>query len=158
MAITTALCNSFKTEILTATHNFTASTGNTFKFLLIKSSMTGTYNKSTTNAGTPGSGTPSSSNVGTDAQASTGDYNSVNGVSLTNITPALSTDTACCDFSDLSLTGTTISADGCMIYNSSASNKTVAVYDFGGTKTTSSGTFGVTFPTADASNAIIRIA
>ena len=163
-AITTAMCNSFKTELLTGTHNFTNGTGDTFKFVLIKSGYVGPNNSTPVNeynktfqAFGSAAGTPTITNLGTDAHASTGDYNSTSGVSLTSATPALSTDTAVCDFTDLSLTGTTISADGAIIYNSSKSNKACAVYSFGGTKTTTAGTFTVTFPAADASNAIIRI-
>lgn len=158
MAMTTSVCNSFKQELFTATHNLTNGTGHTWKGVLVKSGHAGTYNKSITNVGTPGSGSPSTSNLGTDAHATTGDYNSVNGVTLTSATPALSTDTACCDFADVSLNSTTISADGLIIYNSSASGKTASVHSFGSTQTTSNGTFSITFPAADASNAVIRLA
>ena len=156
MAITTAMCTSFKQELLVATHNFTASTGHTFKLALIKNSMAGTYNAATTNAGTPGTGTPSASNIGTDETSGTG-YTS-GGWTLTSVTPTTSGTTAFCDFSDVSQTSSTFSTDGCMIYNSSASNKSIGVHDFGGTKSPSAGTFTITFPTPDATNAIYRLA
>lgn len=143
MAITQALCNSFKTEILTATHDFTASTGDTFKVALYTSSAT--LSKSTT-------AYSSTNEVGNSGTYSAG------GGSLTSVTPALSTDTACCDFNDISFTGATITARGCLIYNSSKSNKACAVLDFGADKTSTAGTFAITWPAADASNAVIRIA
>ena len=73
--------------------------------------------------------------------------------------PAISGTTALCDFNDLAFTSATITARGALVYNSSAAgNPTVAVLDFGADKTSTSGTFTIQFPTADASNAIIRIA
>ena len=75
------------------------------------------------------------------------------------VTPALSTDTAVVDFADLSFVGVSLTARGALIYNDTASgDPAVAVLDFGGDKTATSGTFTIQFPTADASNAIIRIA
>lgn len=149
MAITTAMCTSFKSELMTATHNFTASTGHTFKLALIKSSMAGTYSAASTNY----------SNVtgNSDEVSNSGSY-SAGGASLTSSTPTTSGTTAFGDFADVSFTTATISADGCIIYNSSASNKAVSVHDFGGTKTSTASTFSIVFPAADASNAIIRIA
>jgi len=146
MAITSAICNSFKTEILTAVHNFTASSGNTFNLALYTSSAT--LNKSTT--------AYSSSNEITNTSGSS--Y-SAKGKALTSVTPALSTDTACCDFSDVSWTSASFTANGCLIFNDSASgDPACCAVAFGGDKTVSSGTFTIQFPTADASNAIIRIA
>jgi hypothetical protein len=142
-AITAAVCNSFKTELLTAVHNFTASTGHTFKLALYTSSAT--LDKTTT------------AYSATNEVGNSGTY-SAGGASLTSVTPALSTDTACCDFNDVSFTSATITARGALLYNSSASNKAVAVYDFGADKTSTAGTFSITFPTADASNAILRLA
>jgi hypothetical protein len=80
------------------------------------------------------------------------------GASLTSATPVLSGSTAICDFNDLTFSSVTITARGALIYNSSKSNKAVAVLDFGSDKTSSAGNFTIVFPTADASNAIIRIA
>ena len=146
MAITSAICNSFKTEILKAVHNFTASSGNTFNIALYTSSAT--LNKSTT--------AYSSSNEITN---SSGTAYTAKGKALTSVTPALSTDTACCDFADISWTSASFTANGCLIFNDSISGDTaVCAIAFGGDKTVSSGTFTIQFPTADSSNAIIRIA
>ena len=151
MAITQAMCSSFKQELLVGTHNFTNSSGNTFKLALYaiggggKSSTTATLGATTTAFTTTGE------------VANSGSYTSGGGT-LTNVTPTLSGTTAITDFADLSFTTATITARGALIYNSSASNKAVAVLDFGSNKSSSSGTFTIQFPTADASNAIIRIA
>ena len=81
------------------------------------------------------------------------------GIALTNVTPALSGDTACCDFADVSFTSASFTANGCLIYNETASgDPSVCAIAFGGDKTVSSGTFTIQFPAADASNAILRIA
>ena len=146
MAITSAICNSFKTEVLQALHNFTASSGNSFKLALYTSSAT--LNKSTT--------AYSSSN---EISNTSGSAYSAKGNALTSVTPALSTDTACCDFADTSWTSASFTANGCLIFNDSASgDPAVCAIAFGGDKTVSSGTFTIQFPAADASNAIIRIA
>lgn len=151
MAITQAMCTSFKTQLLTGTHNFTNSTGNTFKLAMYaisaggKSSTTATLGASTTAFTTTGE------------VASSGTY-ATGGGTLTNVTPTSSGTTAFTDFDDLSFTTATITARGALIYNSSATNAAVAVLDFGGDKTSTAGTFTIQFPTADASNAIIRIA
>jgi poly-gamma-glutamate capsule biosynthesis protein CapA/YwtB (metallophosphatase superfamily) len=83
---------------------------------------------------------------------------SAGGATLTSVTPTLSTDTAVCDFADVSFTSASFTANGALIYNSSQSDKAVAAIAFGSDKTVTSGTFTIQFPTADASNAIIRIA
>jgi len=151
MAITQAMCTSFKQELLVGTHNFTNSSGNTFKLALYaegsggKSSTTATLGATTTAFTTTGE------------VASSGTY-ATGGGSLTNVTPTTSGTTALTDFADLSFTTATITAMGALIYNSSASNKAVCVLDFTSNKTSTSGTFTIQFPTADASNAIIRIA
>ena len=146
MAITSAICNSFKTEILTAVHNFTASTGNTFNLALYTSSAT--LSKSTT--------AYSSSNEITNTS---GTAYTAKGNALTSVTPVLSTDTAVCDFSDTSWTSASFTANGCLIFNDTATgDPAVCAIAFGGDKTVSSGTFTIQFPTADASDAIIRIA
>ena len=146
MAITSAICNSFKVEILKAVHDFTATSGNTFNLALYTSSAT--LNKSTT--------AYSSSNAITNTS---GSAYSAKGKALTSVTPALSTDTACCDFADVSWTSASFTANGCLIFNDShSSDAAVCAIAFGGDKTVSSGTFTIQFPTADASNAILRIA
>ena len=146
MAITSAICNSFKVEILKAEHNFTASSGNTFNLALYTSSAT--LNKSTT--------AYSSSN---EISNTSGSAYSAKGKALTSVTPVLSTDTACCDFADVSWTSASFTANGCLIFNDShSSDAAVCAIAFGGDKTVSSGTFTIQFPTADASNAILRIA
>ena len=146
MAITSAICNSFKTEILTAVHNFTASTGNTFNLALYTSSAT--LNKSTT--------AYSATNEITNTS---GTAYTAKGNALTSVTPVLSTDTAVCDFADTSWTSASFTANGCLIFNDSASgDPSCCAIAFGGDKTVSSGTFTIQFPTADASDAIIRIA
>src|SRR5579872_2835050 len=149
MAITTAMCNSFKQELMQAVHNFTNSTGNTFKLALIKFGMAGTYNNGTTNY----------SNVTGNSDEVSGTGYTAGGLTLTNVTPALSTNTATTSFSGtIQWTTATIDAAGMIIYNSSASNKAAGVFDFGGEQKSTAGTFTINMPTNDASNAIIRIA
>ena len=146
MAITSAICNSFKQEILEAEHNFTASTGNTFKIALYTSSVT--LGASTT--------AYSSSNEITN---SSGTAYTAGGASLTSVTPTLDSSTAVCDFSDVSWTSASFTANGCLIYNDSHStDAAVCAVAFGGDKTVSSGTFTVQFPAAGATTAIVRIA
>jgi hypothetical protein len=142
MAITQAMCTSFKVELLTATHNFTNSSGHTFKLALF------------TNAATLGAGTTAYS---TSNEASGTGY-SAGGNTLSATTPTSGGTTAFTDFADSSFTSSTITARGALIYNSSQSDKAVVVLDFGSDKSSTSGTFSVIFPTPDASNAIIRIA
>ena len=138
------MCTSFKKELLQGTHNFTASSGNTFKLALYTNSA------SFTAATTAYTATNEVSNSGT--------Y-SAGGGALTNVTPTSSGTTALTDFADLAFTSATITARGALIYNDSAAgDPTVAVLDFGADKTSTTGTFTIQFPTADASNAIIRIA
>ena len=143
MAITQALPTSFKVELLTATHNFTASTGDTFKIALYTSSAT--LGASTT-AYTTSNEVPS-----------TGNY-TAGGNTLTSVTPTSSGTTAFTDFADTTWSSATITARGALIYNSSKSDKAVAVLDFGGDKTSTTGDFTIIFPAATASDAIIRIA
>ena len=142
MAISSAICTSFKQEILVGTHNFTASSGDTFKIALYTSSAS--LGASTTAYST------SNEISGTGYTAA--------GAPLTSVTPTTSGTTALCDFADVSFTSASFTANGALIYNDSQSDKAVAVIAFGGDKTVSSGTFKIQFPTADASNAIIRIA
>jgi len=142
MAISSAICNSFKQEILVGTHNFTASSGNSFKLALYTSSAS------------LGAGTTA---YGTGNEISGTGY-SAGGIALTSVTPVLDGSTAVCDFADVSFTSASFTANGCLIYNDTQSDKACAVVAFGGDKTVSSGTFTIQFPAADASNAIIRIA
>ena len=146
MAITSAICNSFKVEILKAVHNFTATTGNSFKLALYTSSATlgaGTTAYSTSDEITNTSGTAYTAG----------------GKALTSVTPVLDSSTAVCDFADISFTSASFTARGCLIFNDSAtSDPAVCAIDFGSDKTVTSGTFTIQFPTADASNAIVRIA
>jgi|TARA_R100000808_G_scaffold22739_1_gene49672 hypothetical protein len=156
MAITQALCTSFKQEILQGIHNFTSGSGggtstttgsgNAFKIALFTSSAT--LSASTT--------AYSSSN-----EASGTGY-SAGGAALTNVTPTTSSTTALTDFADVTWGSSSITARGALIYNSSttagSANRAVLVLNFGSDKSSSSGDFTITFPTADASSAIIRIA
>lgn len=140
------LCTSFKQQLLQAKHDFTASTGHSFKLALYDNSASFT--------------------------AATTDYTVTNEVSgtgytagggaLTNITPTTSGTTAFADFSDLTFSTATITARGALIYNTttgggSGTTDTVAVLDFGADKTSTAGDFTIVFPTADASNAIVRL-
>jgi len=146
MAITSAICTSFKVELLKGVHNFTATTGNTFKIALYTSSAT--LGASTTAF--------SSSNEITNTSGTA--YTS-GGATLTSVTPTTSGTTAVCDFSDVSYTDATFTANGCLIYNDTATgDPACAVVAFGGDKTVTAGTFTIQFPTADATNAIIRLA
>jgi hypothetical protein len=138
------MCTSFKQELMVGTHNFTTSTGDTFKLALYDN------NASFTAATT--------AYTATNEVGDSGSY-AAGGGALTNVTPTTSGTTALTDFADLEFTSATITARGALIYNSTASgDPTVAVLDFGADKTSTTGTFTIQFPTADASNAIIRIA
>ena len=154
MAITSAICNSFKQEILVGTHNFTASSGNSFKIALFTSSAT--LSKSTTAYTAPSDGTANS--INTLDVSSSGTGYTTGGNALTSTTPVLSGDTACCKFADTSISSASFTARGCLIYNSSASNKAVCAVNFGADKTVTSGTFTIQFPAQTAGNAIVQIA
>jgi len=145
MAIASAICNSFKQEILVGTHNFTASSGNAFKLALFTSSAS--MGASTT--------AYSTSN---EISNTSGSAYSAGGKTITSVTPVLDGSTAVCDFGDISWTSASFTANGCLIYNDTQSDKACAVVAFGGDKTVSSGTFTIQFPAAAASTAIIRIA
>ena len=146
MAISSAICNSFKQEILVGTHNFTASSGNTFKIALYDSDAS--LGASTTAYSTSEEITNTSGSAYT-----------AGGATLTSVTPTLDSSTAVCDFADVSFTSASFTANGCLIFNDSASgDPAVCAIAFGSDKTVTSGTFTIQFPTADASNAIIRIA
>ena len=154
MAITQAMCNAFKKELMLGIHNF-ATNGNTFKLALYAEGGGG---KSSTTA-TLGHGTTAFTTTG--EIANSGSYTSGGGT-LTKVAPSVasstSSATAFTDFTDLSFTTATITAMGALIYNDTNSDKAVCVLDFTSNKTSTSGTFTIQFPTADASNAIIRIA
>lgn len=150
MAITSAICNSFKQEILVGTHDFTNGTGDTFKIALIKalSAQAGTYDASTTNY---------SDVTGNSDELASGSGYTTGGNTLVSVTPTLSGSTAVCDFANTSWSSATFTTRGCIIYNTSDSNKAVMVLNFGADYSVSNGTFTIEFPAADASNAIIRI-
>ena len=147
MALTQAMCTSFKQELLVATHNFTNTTGDALNLALFRAtaSIVGTFGAATTNY----------SSMGADEASGTG-Y-SAGGSTLTNVTPSTSGTTALTDFADLVFSAVTITASGCLIYNSSKSNKAVGVFDFGSDKTATAGDLTILFPAADASNAVIRL-
>ena len=142
MAISQAMCSSFKTQLLTGTHNFTNSSGNVFKMALYTSSAT--------------------LSAATTAYTSSNEVSSTNytakGGTLTNVTPSNGSGTvAFASFSTLTFSTVTFTARGALIHNTSASDKAVCVLDFGGDKTSTAGNFTITFPTNDASTAVIRI-
>ena len=141
MAITSAICNSFKQEILVEGHNLTNG-ADSLKLALYTSSAT------------LGAGTTAYVTTG----QSTGTNYSAGGSALTNVTPALSGSTCVVDFSDLTFGTATGTARGCLIYNTTNSNKAVCAIDFGGDKTSTAGDFTVVFPSASSSAAIIRLA
>jgi hypothetical protein len=138
------MCTSFKVELMKGVHNFTTGTGNTFKLALYDNSAS--FTAATT------------AYTATNEVAASGSY-SAGGGALTNVTPTSTGTTAFTDFADLSFTAATITAYGALIYNDTAAgDPTVCVLDFGGAKTSTSGTFTIIFPTNDATSAIIRIA
>lgn len=141
MAITQAMATSFKQELMVGTHNFTLA-ANVFKCALYTSSATMSATTTAYSATNEVSGT---------GYTATGN-------TLTNVTPTTSGTTAFTDFADTTWSTSTITARGALIYNSSASNKAVIVLDFGADKTSTAGDFTIIFPTADATNAIIRLA
>ena len=142
MAITSAVCTSFKVELLKGVHNFTASSGNTFNLALYTSdaSLGAATTAYTTSNEVSGSGYTAKGNA------------------LTSVTPVADSTTAVCDFADTSFTSASFTANGALIYNSSDSNAAVCAIAFGCDKTATNGTFTIQFPTADATNAIIRLA
>ena len=150
MAITSAVCTSFKVLVLKGQMDFTASTGDTFKIALFTSSATlgaSTTDYASTNETTNTSGTAYTAG----------------GAALTSVTPVADSTTAVCDFSDVSWTSASFTANGCLIYNTTTGTGTgttdsVCAIAFGGDKTVSSGTFTVQFPAAAAATAILRIA
>lgn len=142
--ITTAMCSTFKEELLGGVHDLDT---DTLKLALIKTSPTGNYGATTTNY----------SDVTGNSDESSGSGYSPGGGTLTSPVITLTGTTAFVDFADEAFTNVSVSADGCIIYNSSQSNKAIAVFDFGGPVSATSGTLTVQFPTNDASNAVIRL-
>lgn len=141
------MCTSFKQQLLEGAHDFRASGGDTFKLALYTNSAS--FTAATT------------AYTSTNEVANSGSY-SAGGGTLTNVNPSASGTTALTDFADITFTSATITARGALIYNTTPAhtytNPTVVVLDFGADKTSTSGDFQIVFPTADASNAIIRIA
>lgn len=141
------MCTSFKVQILEGVHDFRTVGGDTFKLALYDNSAS--FTAATT------------AYTATNEVANSGSY-AAGGGTLTNVTPTSSGTTAFTDFADLSFTSATITAYGALIYNTTPghtyTNPTVCVLDFGGAKTSTNGTFTIIFPTADATDAIIRIA
>jgi len=143
MAITTAMATTFKSQLMSATHDFDNPGGHTFKIALYVS------------AATLGASTTAYS--ATNEVASTGGY-SAGGNTLTSVSPTTSGTTAYVDFADSTWSASTITANGALIYNNTSSNAAVASLAFGSDKSSSNGDFQIIFPTANATDAIIRIA
>lgn len=140
MAITQAMATSFKVQLLNGQQNFSA---DTFKLALYTSSAT--LNENTT------------AYSATNEVASTGNYSAGGNTLTVSVTPTNTGNVAYISFANTSWANATITANGALIYNNSQSNAAVCVLAFGGDKTSTNGTFAVNFPTADASNAIIRL-
>lgn len=145
MAITTAMCTSFKQEILGGVHDLDT---DSIKLALIKQSPAGTYGAATTNY----------SDVTGNSDEASGTGYSAGGNVLASASISADGTTAIVDFADTTFSNATVSADGCILYNASQGNKAIAVIDFGGTILSSAGDFTITFPAAASSTAIIRIA
>ena len=152
ISVTTAMPTSFKVEILKAVHNFTASTGNTFKIALMKATAagSGTYGAATTSYDTL---------VSNSDELANGSGYTTGGNTLSSVTPVADGTTAICDFADTTWSSATFSTCGAIIYNDTATgNPACAVLSFSGDQTVSSGDFTIQFPAAAAATAIIRIA
>ena len=156
MAISQAICTSFKVELMKGVHNFTPSTGNTFNIALYTSSAT--LGASTTVYTAPAD--PAADPTSTHEVSTTGtNYSGPQALTTTASFPQASGTTALLDFEDEVFSAVSLTARGALIYNDSAAgNPAVAVLDFGADKTSTAGNFTIVFPTADASNAIVRIA
>jgi hypothetical protein len=150
MAITSAVCSSFKQELLQGKHDFDSAGGDTFKIALYTSSAT--LGASTTDYS-------ATNEITNDA----GSAYVAGGATLTNAGVSLSSTTAFTDFDDVSYSSASFTANGALIYNTttdggSGTTEAVCVIAFGGDKTATNGTFTIQFPAADASNAILRLA
>ena len=149
ITITTAMPTSFKVELLKGVHNFTASTGDTFKIALLKAAAAG--------SGTFGAATTNYSDLSTDELGSGSGY-TTGGNTLSSVTPVADSTTAVCDFADTTWSAATFTSSGALIYNDTDAGAACAVLSFGGDQQVSSGDFQIQFPAAAASTAIIRIA
>jgi hypothetical protein len=149
ISVTTAMPTSFKVELLKAVHDFTASTGDTFKIALLKAAAAG--------SGTFGAATTNYSDLGSDELGSGSGY-TTGGNTLVSITPVADGTTAICDFDNTTWSAATFTTSGALIYNDTSSDAAVAVLSFGGDQQVSSGDFQIQMPTAAAATAIIRIA
>ena len=147
MATTTAICTSFKGELLSGTHNL-GSGGNSLKMALIKVSPAGTYGAASTNY----------SNITGNSDEVSGTGYTAGGAAMTNSGVSTSGTTGIADFANVSWTSATFSATAVMMYNTTASNKAIALWDFGGTQSVSASTFTITMPASGASTSLIRIA
>ena len=147
MAITQAFCTSAKVGMLKGLYDFTNTTGDVFNLALFRAtaSIVGTFGAATTNY----------SDMGADEASGTNYV--AGGSALTNVTPTSSGTTAYTDFADLVFTNVTITTSGCLIYDTTVGNAAIGVFNFGGDKTATAGDMTMIFPTADASNAIIRL-
>jgi hypothetical protein len=143
MAITTAMPTSFKSQLMSALHDFDNPSGHTFKIALYTSSAT--------------LGASTTAYSVTNEVATAGNY-SAGGNTLTSVSPTTSGTTAYVDFADTTWSSATITANGALIYNTNSTNAAVAVLAFGSDKSSSNGDFQIIFPTANATDAIIRIA
>lgn len=142
MAISTAMCTSFKSQLMSALHDFDNPGGNTFKIALYTSSAV--------------LGASTTAYSATNEVTGTG-Y-TAGGNTLTSVSPTTSGTTAYVDFADTTWSNSTITANGALIYNANATNASVVVLAFGSDKSSSNGDFTIVFPTANATDAIIRIA
>lgn len=143
MAISTAMCTSFKSELMSGLHDFDEPGGNTFKIALY------------TSAATLGASTTAYSSSD---EVANGNGYTTGGNTLTSVSPTTSGTTAFVDFADTTWTSSTITANGALIYNNTNANRAVVVLAFGSDKSSSNGDFQIVFPTANATDAIIRIA
>lgn len=147
MAISQAFCTSFKVELMQALHNLSNPGGDTFNLALFRAtaSVVGSYGAATTNY----------SDMGADEASGTNYI--AGGNALTSVTPSSSGTTAIADFADLVFSNVTITTSGALIYNATNANRACIVLNFGADKTATAADLTVTFPTADANNAIIRL-
>jgi hypothetical protein len=143
MAITQSLATSFKVDLLTGTMNFTSGTGDTFKMALYTSSAT--------------LGPTTTVYSATNEVVGTG-YTAGGNTLVVSQSPTSGGTTAFISFTNTTWTSASFTCRGALIYNSTDSNKAVAIFDFGSDKTVVAGTFTVSFPVADSTNAVIRIA
>lgn len=149
ISITTAMPTSFKVELFKGVHNFTASTGDTFKLALLKAAAAG--------SGTFGAATTNYSNLSTDELGNGSGY-TTGGNTLVSVTPVADGTTAICDFDNTTFSAATFTTSGALIYNDTDAGAACAVLSFGGDQQVSSGDFQIQFPVAAAATAIIRVA